>query len=91
VLSALQQTETALDAYVREIDRNLELKQARDSAAEATSQARTLLRFGRTCVLDVLNVEASLATAETALAASDAAIADAQVNVFLALGGGWES
>jgi NodT family efflux transporter outer membrane factor (OMF) lipoprotein len=91
VLSALQQTETALDAYVREIDHNLELKQARDSAAEATSQARTLLRFGRTGVLDVLNVEATLATAETALAASDAAIADAQVNVFLALGGGWES
>jgi NodT family efflux transporter outer membrane factor (OMF) lipoprotein len=90
VLSALQQTEATLDAYVREIDRNLELKQARDSAAEATSQARTLLRFGRTGVLDVLNVEASLATAETALAASDAAIADAQVNVFLALGGGWE-
>jgi NodT family efflux transporter outer membrane factor (OMF) lipoprotein len=91
VLSALQQTETALDAYVREMDRNLQLRQARDSAADATSQARTLLRFGRTGVLDVLNVEASLATTESALAASDAAIADAQVNVFLALGGGWES
>jgi outer membrane protein TolC len=91
VLSALQQTETALDAYVREMDRNLEVKQARDRAADATSQARSLLRFGRTGVIDVLNVEASLATTETALAASDAAIADAQVNVFLALGGGWES
>jgi NodT family efflux transporter outer membrane factor (OMF) lipoprotein len=90
VVSALQQTETALDVYVREIDRNLQLKQARERAAESTSQARTLLRFGRTGVLDVLTVEASLANAETALAASDAAIADAQVNVFLALGGGWE-
>jgi hypothetical protein len=55
------------------MDRNLELRQARDSAADATSQARTLLRFGRTGVLDMLNVEASLATTETALAASDAA------------------
>src|SRR5262249_44954041 len=91
VLSALQQTETTLDAYLREIERNPELKQARDSAAEATDQARTLLRFGRTGVLDVLNVEASLAATETALASSDAAIANAQVNVFLALGGGWES
>jgi NodT family efflux transporter outer membrane factor (OMF) lipoprotein len=91
VLNALQQAETALDAYVREIERNRELKQARDSAAEATDQARTLLRFGRTGVLDVLNVEASLAATETALASSDAAIANAQVNVFLALGGGWES
>jgi NodT family efflux transporter outer membrane factor (OMF) lipoprotein len=91
VLSAIQQTETALDGYVREIERNTELKAARDSAAEATRQAHTLLRFGRTGVLDVLTVEASLAATESALAASDAAIADAQVAVFLALGGGWES
>jgi outer membrane protein TolC len=90
VLAALQQTETALDAYVHEIEHNRELKRARDSAAEATAQARTLFRFGRTDILDVLTTEASLATSETALAASDAAIADAQVNVFLALGGGWE-
>jgi NodT family efflux transporter outer membrane factor (OMF) lipoprotein len=91
VLTALQQTETALDAYVHEIEHNRELKRARDSAAEATAQARTLFRFGRTDILDVLTTESSLATSETALAASDAAIADAQVNVFLALGGGWES
>lgn len=89
VLSALQQTETALDAYIREIDHNRELKQARDSASRSTDQARTLFRFGRTGILDVLDADASLATAETTLAASDAAIADAQVNVFLALGGGW--
>jgi hypothetical protein len=38
VLTALQQTETALDAYVHEIEHNRELKSARDSAAEATAQ-----------------------------------------------------
>jgi multidrug efflux system outer membrane protein len=38
----------------------------------------------------VLNAEANLATAETAVAASDEALADDQTNVFLALGGGWE-
>jgi NodT family efflux transporter outer membrane factor (OMF) lipoprotein len=90
VLLALQQTETALDAYVREIDHNRELRQARDSAGKASSQATTLFRFGRTGILDVLNAEASLATAETAVAASDRALADDQTNVFLALGGGWE-
>ena len=90
VLTALQQAETALDAYVREIDHNQELKRAREDAATAASQARTLFRFGRTGVLDVLNAEANLATAETAVAASDAALADDQVNVFLALGGGWQ-
>lgn len=90
VLTALQQTETALDGYVREIEHNRELRTARDSAAKATSQARALFRFGRTGVLDVLNAEANLAAAETAVAASDTALADEQVNVFLALGGGWE-
>jgi hypothetical protein len=34
---------------------------------------------------------ASLFRAETAVAASDAALADDEVNVFLALGGGWQS
>jgi outer membrane protein TolC len=60
----------------------------RDSAADATSHARDLLRFGRTGVLDVLNVEAGLATTESAVAAPDTTIADTQVNVFLALCGG---
>jgi NodT family efflux transporter outer membrane factor (OMF) lipoprotein len=90
VLLALQQTETALDEYVREIEHNRALRQARDSAAKATGQATTLFRFGRTAILDLLNAEANLATAETAVAASDEGLADDQANVFLALGGGWE-
>lgn len=60
----------------------------RDSAADATSHARNLLRLGRAGVLDVLNAKASLATTESAVAASGAAITDVQVNLFLALGGG---
>jgi len=88
VLSAQQQTETVLDAYVREMDGHQELRQARDSVTDAPSQARTLLQFGRTGVLDVFNVEASLATTESAVAAPHATIADARVNVFLALGAG---
>ena len=90
VLSALQQTETALNSYVREIDHNGKLRQACDSAATASGQASTLFHFGRTGTLEVLNAEANLATAETAVAASDEALADDQANVFLALGGGWE-
>src|SRR5262249_52394313 len=64
VLTALQETETALDAYVREIEHNWELKQARDSAARASDQARTLFRFGPTGVLGGLNADATLAAAE---------------------------
>jgi NodT family efflux transporter outer membrane factor (OMF) lipoprotein len=90
VLSALQQTETALNSYVSEIDHNRKLRQARDSAATASRQASTLFHFGRTGILDVLSAEANLAIAETAIAASDETLADDQANVFLALGGGWE-
>jgi hypothetical protein len=50
-----------------------------------------LLRFGRSGVLDVLDVEASLAATASAVAASDVALADVQVNVPLALAGGSES
>ena len=90
VVAALQQTDTALNGYVRELDHHHELVQARDSAAKSVDQARTLFRFGRTGILDVLNAEANLASTEAAVAASDTAVADAQIRIFLALGGGWE-
>jgi outer membrane protein TolC len=90
VLLAFQQIETAPDAYDREIDHNRDLRRARDSAAGANSKARTLFAFGRTGILEVLNAEAGLATAEDAVATSDAALADDQVSGFLVLGGGWE-
>jgi len=90
VLTALQQTETALSAYAREIEHDRALAQARDSAARAVDQANRLFTFGRTDLLSLLTVQSNLATAETALAASQGALADDQVSVFLALGGGWE-
>jgi outer membrane protein TolC len=39
--------------------------------------------------INVLSAQQSLATAETALAASDATLLDKQVSLFLSLGGGW--
>jgi NodT family efflux transporter outer membrane factor (OMF) lipoprotein len=91
VLDALRQTETALSAYGREIERNRALRQARDSAAKAAEQADRLYRFGRTDFLQVLTAENSLASAEAALAASDATLVDRQIDVFLSLGGGWQA
>ncbi|WP_157217077.1 efflux transporter outer membrane subunit [Flavisphingomonas formosensis] len=90
VIEALRQTETALSAYAREIDRDEALEKARDDAAHSTDQANRLFRYGRTDVLSVLTVEAQLAEAEATLASSRAALVDRQINVFLALGGGWE-
>jgi NodT family efflux transporter outer membrane factor (OMF) lipoprotein len=90
VLTALQQTETALASYAREIEHDAALARARNSAAKAVDQANRLFTFGRTDLLSLLTVQSNLATAETALAASQATLADDQVSVFLALGGGWE-
>lgn len=89
VIAALQQTETALSAYAREIDRDRALERSRDDAVKATSQADRLFRFGRTDFINLLTAQSNLAAAEATLAASQAAVVDRQIDVFLALGGGW--
>lgn len=89
VLQALRQAETALSAYAQEADRERSLARARDDAVRASGQAGRLYRFGRIGFLDVLSAEAALADAESALASSRAQLVDRQVDLFLALGGGW--
>ena len=91
VLTALRETETALEVYARELDRHAALESARDDSATVASQARRLYQAGRTGYLDALDAERGLATSEATLAASDAELADDQVSLFLALGGGWET
>lgn len=90
-LEALRQTETALAAYAREGDRNAALGRARQSAVTAADQAGRLYKFGRTDFLSLLTAQAALTTAEANLAASDALLVDRQVDVFKALGGGWQN
>lgn len=89
VLTALRETETALSAYAHELDRRARLQAARDASAQAADQARALYRNGKTGYLDTLDAERNLASSEAALAASEAQVADDQVTLFLALGGGW--
>lgn len=90
VLTALRETETALDAYARELDRHAALSAARDENATVAGQARQLYRDGKTGYLDSLDADRALAASEAALAGSTARLADDQVSLFLALGGGWE-
>jgi NodT family efflux transporter outer membrane factor (OMF) lipoprotein len=91
VLNALRETESALTIYARELDRNASLRAARDQSALAVRQTDKLYRFGRTDFLSQLDAERTLASAESVLAASDAQLAADQVQLFLALGGGWEN
>lgn len=90
VVQALSAIETALSAYAQEIERTGSLKRARDDAALASRQANTLFTFGRIGFIDVLTSEATLADAETRWAAAQAELDATRIDVFLALGGGWE-
>jgi NodT family efflux transporter outer membrane factor (OMF) lipoprotein len=89
VLGALRETETSLTVYARDLDRNADLKAARDEAVLADRQAQSLYRAGRAPYLTGLDARRTLTTAQAALAASDTQVADDQVALFLALGGGW--
>ncbi|OAN58560.1 efflux transporter outer membrane subunit [Sphingomonas sp. TDK1] len=90
VLTALQQTETALSAYARATDRLRDLERAEGAAAHASRDAERLQRFGRTPFLDVLNAQARYADAQASLSTARATVVDRQIDLFLALGGGWE-
>jgi len=91
VLTALEETETALSRYGNEIERRQALQSARDQAEQAARITRAQLREGRADSLAVLDAERTLAQAEADLAASDARLANSQVDLFRALGGGWQT
>jgi len=90
VLRALQETETALSAYRHALARQQALQQAQRLAQEAASQERQRYQAGRAPYLSQLDAERTLADAEAALAESDSQVALRQIDLFLALGGGWQ-
>jgi len=90
VLTALEETETALSNYAREHDRRTQLQAARDNAATAARITRARQREGTIDFLEVLDAERTFADSDADLATADARIADAQTDLFRALGGGWQ-
>ncbi len=91
VLIALRETEQALARYAAALDRNAALARADAAAEDAAKLSRLRFDTGRDNFLDLLVTEQNRAQTEAALAQSDTAIADAQVSLFKALGGGWEN
>ncbi|WP_150719472.1 efflux transporter outer membrane subunit [Pandoraea capi] len=90
VLKAVQEARTSLSAYTRELQRDDALRDARDKSRDAAEQNHKLYRAGRAPYLTSLDAERTHASAEAALAASETQVAMDQVNLFLALGGGWQ-
>ncbi len=91
ILQALEETETALSSYQQALNRRAALSSARDQAQKAATITRARQREGDISSLELLDSERTAAEAEAALAEADARIADAQVDLFKALGGGWQA
>jgi NodT family efflux transporter outer membrane factor (OMF) lipoprotein len=91
VLTALKETEQALARYAAALDQNAALARAAVSAEDAARLSRLRYDSGRDDFLDLLVAEQSRADARAALARSSVAVADAQISLFKALGGGWEN
>lgn len=90
VLSALKETESALEVYARDQERRTFLQSARQRAEAAARDTRRLFESGRIGYLPVLDALRTLTQVEQNLAAARSRLASDQVNLFLALGGGWE-
>lgn len=89
VLTALRETEQALARYAGEIERNGALRRAATASDDAAALSRLRFDSGADSFLQLLDAERSRASARATLAQSDAALAEAQVALFKALGGGW--
>lgn len=90
VLTALKETESALARYSATLDQNAALARAAAAADDAAKLSRIRFDTGRDSFLNLLVSEQDRASARAALAQSDQQVADAQVSLFKALGGGWE-
>lgn len=90
MLAALRDTETALTTYANELDRRAALLIARDRAADALRLSQLRFDEGADGFLSLLDAQRTLASAEAALAQSDAQVTSGQIAVFQALGGGWD-
>ncbi|MBA3879852.1 MAG: RND transporter [Sphingobium sp.] len=90
VLTALSETEQALARYAGALDRNAALVRAEKSSSEAARLSRLRFDAGADNFLQLIQAESDRASARAARAQSDAAVADAQISLFKALGGGWQ-
>jgi outer membrane protein TolC len=85
----LKETESALEVHARDQERRLILESARTQARNAARDTQRLFEAGRIGYLPVLDALRTLSQVEQSVAAAESRVAADQVNLFLALGGGW--
>ncbi|RKE36910.1 NodT family efflux transporter outer membrane factor (OMF) lipoprotein [Paraburkholderia sp. BL23I1N1] len=91
VLTALRETETSLATYASDSARADALRAALKSATESADETHQLYLAGRESFISDLDATRTLTSTKSQVAAAEGQVAIDQVNLFLALGGGWET
>jgi NodT family efflux transporter outer membrane factor (OMF) lipoprotein len=90
VLTALEDAENALTAYAKEQIRRQSLARSEEANRQALDLSNQLYQSGLADFLHVLDSERSLYAAQDALVQSDQTISLNLVQLYKALGGGWQ-
>ena len=91
VLNAIRETQTGLAQYTAVLQRRDALADAEQSAREAAGQTHRFFQAGRESFLADLQATRTYTDMRAQLAAANTQVAMSQIDLFLALGGGWES
>jgi len=90
VLNALRETQTALTQYTALLQRRDALADAQESARQAAEQTHRFFQAGRESFLADLQATRTYTDVRAQLAQANSQVAMQQINLFLALGGGWQ-
>ncbi|WP_223497077.1 efflux transporter outer membrane subunit [Pseudomonas sp. A-RE-26] len=91
VLNAIRETQTGLAQYTAVLQRRDALADAEQSARQAADQTHRFFQAGRESFLADLQATRTYTAMRAQLAAANTQVAMSQIDLFLALGGGWES
>lgn len=91
ILNALKEAEQSLARAGGATEREAALRRAMTASTDAARLSRIRFDYGADSFLQLLDAERQRAQTRAALAQAEAARADAQISVFKALGGGWQS
>ncbi|WP_144156633.1 efflux transporter outer membrane subunit [Paraburkholderia sp. BCC1885] len=91
VLNALRETQTNLATYVADYTRAEALRAALKSSSQSADETHRLYVAGRDSFIADLDATRTLTSVRSQVAAAEGQVALDQANLFLALGGGWES
>jgi len=89
VLTALEETENALNAFIEEQDRREALSRAVSAATQAAGLAENKFSTGLLDFFSVLEAQRSLVSLQDQLGQSDGAVAANLIRIYKSLGGGW--